>query len=106
MQASNNCIIRTVTCKFIGYGLNFGYGINSINGYPLRLGDGRVEFTRSRFLTVIFVVINHHWGDGGIGRRSGLKIRRLRDCVGSTPTRPTKYFQVKLSSSQESIFLR
>jgi hypothetical protein len=28
-------------------------------------------------------------GDGGIGRRSGLKIRRWKHLVGSTPTRPT-----------------
>ena len=29
------------------------------------------------------------WGGGGIGRRCGLKIRRWRHRVGSTPTRPT-----------------
>ena len=29
------------------------------------------------------------WGDGGIGRRRGLKILRWKHLVGSTPTRPT-----------------
>jgi hypothetical protein len=35
---------------------------------------------------------NDYRGDGGIGRRSGLKIRRWRHLVGSTPTRPTLFF--------------
>ena len=34
-------------------------------------------------------IICRRWGGGGIGRRCGLKIRRWRHRVGSTPTRPT-----------------
>ena len=36
-----------------------------------------------------FAFIGNIWGGGGIGRRCGLKIRRWRHRVGSTPPRPT-----------------
>ena len=45
-------------------------------------------------------------GGGGIGRRSGLKIRRTSVLVGSSPTRPTSRRDIKQLANASCFYLQ